>query len=361
MASQTHVVVFEEDNLAFEFRTARDFDDMLNQALTTTIGGMSLTCKYELDRELRIIDNLSQTVEVGKQEVSTLVSSEAAAETDNQRVRIHLFEDSNHAGGVALVLQPRHLVFVLDILNQLVLQSLADIPDFFVRHTLDSFPILLIRLVGVEVLVETLVEEFLPFGRSPCRHVNTVRNVTHVQFFREITLPNRSEHHLRYLAMQPANAVGFLACIQSESTHTELLVRTRVLATHVDELLPTDTQLARELAHIATEQTFVEVVVSGRNRRMNRIERRSADNFQCLIESQTFLLDIINQTLRVDQGSMPLVAVINLLADTQLVQHHDTADTQEILLLHAVFPVATVELVRNGAIPFAVLRNIRIH
>ena len=94
---------------------------------------------------------------------------------------------------------------------------------------------------------------------------------------------------------------------------------------------------------------------------MNRIERRSADNFQCLIESQTFLLDIINQTLRVDQGSMTFVAVINLLADTQLVQHHDTTDTQQIFLLHAVFPVATVELVRNGAIPFAVLRNIRIH
>ena len=58
---------------------------------------------------------------------------------------------------------------------------------------------------------------------------------------------------------------------------------------------------------------------------------------------------------------MALVAVVNLLLDAQLVQHQDTTDTQQILLLHTVLPIATIELVCDGAIPLAVLRNIRIH
>ena len=40
---QLHIVILEEDNLAQELRHAADFENTLNQALTSTVGGMGLT------------------------------------------------------------------------------------------------------------------------------------------------------------------------------------------------------------------------------------------------------------------------------------------------------------------------------
>ena len=58
---------------------------------------------------------------------------------------------------------------------------------------------------------------------------------------------------------------------------------------------------------------------------------------------------------------MSFVAVVNLFLDAQLVQHQDTTDTQQVLLLHTVFPVAAIQLVSDGTVPFAVLGDISIH
>ena len=51
---------------------------------------------------------------------------------------------------------------------------------------------------------------------------------------------------------------------------------------------------------------------------------------------------------------MSLVAVVNILLDAELLQGEDTTDTEEILLLHAVFPVAAVEGVGDAAVVFGV-------
>ena len=47
-----HVVVFEEDNLAEEFGAVANFYDALDEVLACAVGGVSLTCEDELNREL---------------------------------------------------------------------------------------------------------------------------------------------------------------------------------------------------------------------------------------------------------------------------------------------------------------------
>lgn len=81
---------FQEDNLAQELRTTGNLDDSLNQALAGTIVRVSLTGKEELYRIVGVVHNLGQTVEVGEQQVCTLVGSETASETYQQSVRIDL-------------------------------------------------------------------------------------------------------------------------------------------------------------------------------------------------------------------------------------------------------------------------------
>ena len=72
-------------------------------------------------------------------------------------------------------------------------------------------------------------------------------------------------------------------------------------------------------------------------------------------------MDIVHESLHIDQRRVTLVAVINLLLDAEFVQEQDAADAQQVFLLHAVLPVAAVELMRNGAVPLAVFGQVCIH
>ena len=51
---------------------------------------------------------------------------------------------------------------------------------------------------------------------------------------------------------------------------------------------------------------------------------------------------------------MALVAVINVFLNAEFLKSEGTTDTKENLLLDAVFPIATIELVRDRAIPLGV-------
>ena len=195
-ASQTHIVVLEEDDLTQELRTARDLDDVLDQALTTAIGRVCLTCKYELDREFLVVNDLGQTVEVCEQQVRTLVSSEAAAETDQQGVRVDLLEDRDYFRRITLVLQPIVLILNADIIDQLVFQSLTKLPDLLVGDILDLLPVALVFLVSEELLAKFLSEELFYLRSGPSRHVYAVGYITYVKLLREVTFPYRSEHSL---------------------------------------------------------------------------------------------------------------------------------------------------------------------
>ena len=51
---------------------------------------MGLTCKEEDDRTLRIVHYLAQTVQVGEEQMGSLVGSKAAAEANNQCIRVEV-------------------------------------------------------------------------------------------------------------------------------------------------------------------------------------------------------------------------------------------------------------------------------
>ena len=95
--SQEEVVVLKEDDLTEELRTLANLINLLDESLSCAICGVSLTGEEELYGMLWVVDDLGQTVEVGKQQVSALIGSEATAETDNQRIRIDALKQVEHA------------------------------------------------------------------------------------------------------------------------------------------------------------------------------------------------------------------------------------------------------------------------
>ena len=76
---------------------------MLDEALTTTIGGVCLTCEEELYGVLGVVDDTLQTLKVSEEEVRTLVGSEATTEADEQCVGVDAFEDGYRRLGITAV------------------------------------------------------------------------------------------------------------------------------------------------------------------------------------------------------------------------------------------------------------------
>ena len=116
--------------------------------------------------------------------------------------------------------------------------------------------------------------------------------------------------------MQPTHTIYFLRSIAGKHRHAETFALiTRVITSEIHQIVPTNTHHSRISSHILAEKAFVEIVVSGRNRSMNRIKRRSANKLDGLIESKTGS-HIVTDTLNIDQCSMSFITMINIFLDT---------------------------------------------
>ncbi len=209
-------------------------------------------------------------------------------------------------------------------------------------------PDILVALVIDKVLVKVLVINLAPFRSSPCWEVNTVGHIAHMVLLWEVTLPNVREHLLAHPTVELTYTVHLLAGVASEGREAETLAMVvGVLATHADELVPRDAKTLWVAAHILAEESLVEVIVTSWNWSVNGIKRRGTNQLKSLVEAQSVLLDIVAKALQVAKGSMTLVAVIDILLDTQLLQSQHTSDTEQNLLLQTVLPVTTIERVSD--------------
>ena len=333
---------------------------MLDEALTTTIGGVRLTCEEELYGVLGVVDDTLQTLEVGEEEVRTLVGSEATTEADDQSVGVDTFEDGYRRLGVAAVADPLLAVEGADMLDETELDSLVRLPDGLVGELLDLRPGSFLGLLLDEVLAEVLRVELLPLSRGPRRQVDAVGDVADVQLFGEEALPDGGEHLLRDTTVQQAHAVGFLTGIQCEDAHRELLVALGILTAEADEVMPRDAETPRDVAEVLAEELLVEVVVTSGDGRVTGVDRGGADELESFVEGKTFALDVVQEALYAHEGSVTFVHVVDVLRDAEAVEEEHTTDTEEVLLLHTVLPVTAIELVCDGAVPFAILWDVSV-
>ena len=283
--SQTHIVVLQEDNLTEELRHTTNLNNTLNQALSSAICRVSLTREQELNRIIRVVNQLIQALQVRKQQVSTFIRRKTTAETDNQSLGIHLIERAHNTSRITLTLHPILTELHLDIVNQLLFQNHTRRPNLLVRNVVVGLPHIEVRLVLPPTLRELRVIHFFPFRRGPSRHMHTVRYIVHMQLFREIARPNRCEHLLRHFTVQPRYTIRFLTGVKRKHRHREFLsLVIRIRTTQTNQVIPFNTQLLRILTHILVEQAFLKIVVTGRNWRMAGVQTTRTNNLLCLIK-----------------------------------------------------------------------------
>ena len=161
--------------------------------------------------------------------------------------------------------------------------------------------------------------------------------------FRIVSVPDVVEHLLAYPSVQFAHTVHFLTCVACKHRHTEsLAVIIRVVASHTDELIPCYAEQLWIAAHIFSEESLVEIVVTCRYWCVNSIKRRSSYEFHGLVECQSFF-HVVAKALQVTEGSVAFIAMVDVLLDAKFLQQKDTTHTQENLLLQSVLPIATIE------------------
>ena len=114
------------------------------------------------------------------------------------------------------------------------------------------------------------------------------------------------------------------------------------------------------MRHVFVEKTLLEVVVACRHWSVAGVKLRAAYHLKSFVELKAFVLDEVSHALCTDEGSMTLVAVIDILLDAKLVEQHHAADAEQIFLLDAVLPVATIELVGDAAIPLGVAVDVGV-
>ena len=145
--------------------------------MTCSVCRVSLSGKQEDDGALGVVHNLAETLQVGKEQMCTLISSKAAAEADNQSIVVETLDEFDNSLRIALILQPSLLVLFGDILEEFLLQSLTGFPNLFVRAVVDAVPNLFVRLIAKMLRVEILGINLSPFRSTPSREVNTVGNI----------------------------------------------------------------------------------------------------------------------------------------------------------------------------------------
>ena len=160
--------------------------------------------------------------------------------------------------------------------------------------------------------------------------------------------------------MEKAHTVGFLTGVEGKDTHGELLIALWMLAAEADEVVPRDAEACGQMTKVLAEEVFIEVVVTSRDRRVAGVDGRSTDELESFVEGKVLAFDIVKETLYAHEGSVPFVHMVDILGDAETLEQKHTTESEEILLLHAVLPVTTIELVRDGAIPFAVLRDVGV-
>ena len=308
-----------------------------------------------------IVDNLRKPFEVGKEKMGALVGGKTTGKADEKGIGIDAFENRNDTRGIALVLNPVIAELVAHEADEFVFHHLTHIPNLFIGHIIDFLPQRTVILTGKEVGSEVFYIELFPFRSGPCGHVHTIGNVTYMQLVGRIAFPDGLEHALRHLAVEPAHTVDFLTGIASKDTHAEFFARAGVLTSQIHQFSETNSQFCREFAHIFAKERLIEIVVAGGHRGVHGIKRRSAYHFQGLCKGEFLILNIVDETLYVDESSVAFVAVINIFLDTQAFEHENTAYAEQILLFHAVFPVATVKLIGDGTVILAVEFQIGIH
>ncbi len=164
---------------------------------------MGLSCKDELYRLLRVVDNFAETVKILEQQVRPLISSETPCKSDGQNIIPQSILYGNDLTWRIMVGRSRIRKPFLDLIDKFFPQSLPYVPYIFIGDTVYTLKAGFVIVVRLERFTEYLRMDSLPLVCSPGRIMHTVGNIAHMKLLRHISRPHIGENIFADLPVEP--------------------------------------------------------------------------------------------------------------------------------------------------------------
>ena len=301
------------------------------------------------------VQQRAQPLGVAEQQVRALVRREAPREAEVERVLVEALEHrAERLRAVAAGLEPvgQHLA---DLVEHRALVGAVRPPQLQRRH----------RARGAEVrrpraLVAAPHQRGHRFA-GPGREVHTVghRRDRHLAF--EQARPERVQQLLRGAAVHLADAVDVAREAHREVGHVEDAAAVfAVLAPQREEAVPRQADPLLGVAEVGPDQVLAEAVVTRRHRRVRREQRGLRDVGPRRLEGQPLAAHEQRRALERQERRVPLVHVVARRTQVHGAQQAHAAAAQHDLLLDPHLALAAVEVARDRAVLFAVLRHVGV-
>ena len=213
------VISRDEDDAAEEPVLLGDFNDLLDEVLSGSVGRMGLAGEDELYRALRVVHDLSKPVKVAEEQGCSLVGGETTGKTDGQGIVAEPFLDGDNLLRSIVGAELRIRESLLDSLGELTLHLLAGLPNFLIGNGVDALKAALVVMVGCKLVSEDLGVNLLPVPGCPGRIVHSVGDIADIEFLRKISRIHVRENLLAHLAVKHGYAVDILGHIGGEGAH----------------------------------------------------------------------------------------------------------------------------------------------
>ncbi|MGY4275905.1 hypothetical protein ACVILE_002085 [Streptomyces sp. M18.1] len=364
-----HAVVRQEDDPVPHPRVVREPHQLLHQPLAAVVRGVRLARDDDLDGPLGVQQQVHQPVAVAQHQRQALVRGNAPREADGEHVGVEDAVDPAQLGGPGAALPPGDAQAFAHLLDQLLAQGAAQLPDVLVGDVGDRVPA--VRAADGQRVLGPLHAD-LPgaepehLGRDPGRGVHAVGDGGDRHLVGVEAGPQSGEHLPADPAVQQGDAVGALGQPEAHHGHVEQVGLAAGIGLHAEAQNRVDVQ-AREFgvgAEVPGDQLPVEAVDAGRDRGVGGEDGPGPDRLQRGGELQPLVAQF-GDALQPEEARVALVGVEHLrrgVAGEPAVRAHrpDTSYAEQHLLEEPVLAAASVEPVGDPAFAEVVLLDVRV-
>src|ERR1700689_287753 len=185
---------------------------------------MSFASEYELHRPFGIVPHGSQALDVGENQVGSLVGGKAAGKSDGQSVWTqYLTQSLQDLSWFEATLGLFH-GSAAHKLEQLRFQAKVRLPKFAVIHILNAFPGARVAAALVPVRSQMPIIEAKHLRSQPGRNMNSVSDVSNGNLVFRLPRTEPGPHRSGYLAVQGGNCIDTARKSQTQHRHTESLL-----------------------------------------------------------------------------------------------------------------------------------------
>ena len=343
VAGNAHVVVFEEEEPAFDAGAFGEFHHLADEVLAVLVCRVGFAGIDELDRALGMVDEGFQPVRVAQQQGGALVAGGAAGEADGEDFRVENAAGVGQLGAGGIALGELFFHGLAGGTDQAAAAEFVGPPDFLVRNSVDQGSHFGLAHAFFPIHADVLLEQRQYFRRQPRGGMHAIGDVADWQFIAHLLGPDVLPHAAGDVAVQLADSIGKMGETQAEDGHRKGRGGIARRPAVVDEIPRINAGGGLEGFEVGFHQVHREGFIPGRDRRVGGEDRGPAGHFVGGLEVETLDFSQELQPGEAEEGGMTLVEVADIGFQPHCDEGAEATDGEEEFLADPVFMSPAVE------------------